>query len=61
MKLKNCIFSTVCLSILSIPLILLWVHISYIPVREGTLYLQNSNETSALLREKNTGIHHIKS
>jgi len=39
MKLRNCILSTICLSILSIPLFFVWVHISYIPVREGTLYL----------------------
>ena len=61
MKFKNCIFSTICLSIISLLLLVIWVHISYIPVREGTLYLEKANGSSTLLREKNTGIHHIKS
>lgn len=33
---------------------------SYIPVRDGKLYLSKANSTATLIREFDTGIHHIK-
>jgi len=35
------------------------LHISYIPIRDGKLYLRNAESTATLLREADTGIQHI--
>jgi len=34
--------------------------ICFIPVRDGRLYLTKAYEQSTLLRERDTGIHHIR-
>ena len=36
------------------------LNISYIPVRDGKLFLKNAEGATTLLREFDTGIHHIK-
>ena len=48
------------LGILTIASIIGMIHISYIPVRKGRLYLKNADTTITLLREKDTGIQHIE-
>jgi len=57
---KKYFFGTICLSLIGAALLILWIHIQYIPVRDGIIYLEKANSTSFLLREKETGIHHIR-
>lgn len=36
------------------------LNVSFIPVRDGRLYLPRANSTATLLREYKHGVHHIK-
>ena len=40
---------------------LFFINNAYIPVRDGKLYLSKANNTASILRERDTGIIHIKS
>ena len=57
---KTIIRRSIFLVIVGTMIAIVMLNISYIPVREGKLYLKNANSTSTLLREFETGIHHIK-
>ena len=57
---KTIIRRSIFLVIVGTMVAIVMLNISYIPVREGKLYLKNANSTSTLLREFETGIHHIK-
>lgn len=53
-------FARLCaITLLGIILAFVLLHISYIPVRDGKLYLKQAKGTATLLREAETGIQHI--
>ena len=48
------------LSLIALIAAFVLLHISYIPVRDGKLYLKHANSTATLLREADSGMQHIK-
>jgi hypothetical protein len=60
MKLKIFIFKSSFVFLALILFIILMLNVSYIPVRDGYLYLKRANSTVFLYREHKYGIHHIK-
>ena len=50
----------VALIVIIVIIAFVYLHTSYIPVRDGKLYLGRANSTVTLLREGATGFHHIE-
>jgi len=60
MNIKQLVGRIFAITIISIIVGVIFLHISYIPVRDGKLYLKRASSASTLLREAETGIHHIE-